>query len=253
MISEGASVLLVDEGGKKFSVKAARRMIEVGGLGVVDGNVLCASSFGDELGIGQRRFLLLKPSVRDLLEIIERRAQIMIPKDSFLVPMYLDIHSGSRVIEGGVGSGALTIVLLKAVAPEGRVISYDNRKDHSDLARRNVALTELEECWELRLDDICAADLAKEADAAVIDIPNPWDAIENIKKVLKVGGHLCSYVPNVNQLERFVTEMRHAGLKEVYSFETIQREMIVHEGGVRPSFEMLGHTGYLSVGRKMRG
>ena len=251
MISEGASVLLVDDAGKKFVIRAARRMIEVGGLGVIDGNALSESSFGDELAIGQRRFVLLRPSVRDLLGIIERKAQIMIPKDSFLVPMYLDISSGSTVVEGGVGSGALTIVLLKAVAPNGKVVSYENRKDHADLARKNVALTELERCWELRLEDVCTAELVKEADAAVIDIPNPWDAIDNIKKILKVGGHLCCYVPNANQLEQLVRSMRDTGFAEVFSFETIQREMIVHNGGVRPSFDMLGHTGYLTFGRKM--
>ena len=251
MITEGASVLLIDEAGKKFVVKASKRMLEIGGLGVIDGNVLCNASFGEELAVGQRKFVLLRPSVRDLLGIIERKAQIMIPKDSFLVPMYLDIASGSRVIEGGVGSGALTIVLLRAIAPNGKVISYENRKDHSDLARRNVALTELEKCWELRLEDVCTSELVKDVDAAVVDIPNPWDAVDNIKKALRVGGHICCYVPNANQLEDLVKKVRSAGFAEVYSFETIQREMIIHDGGVRPSFDMLGHTGYLTFGRKM--
>ena len=251
MISEGVSVLMVDEAGKKFVVKAAKRMLEVGGLGVVDGTAMCDSSFGDDLTVGKHRFVLLKPSVRDLLGIIERRAQIMIPKDSFLVPMYLDIASGSKVLEGGVGSGAMTIVLLRAIAPGGKVVSYDNRKDHSDMARKNVGLTELQGCWELRLEDVCTAELEKEFDASVIDIPNPWDAIGSIKNALRVGGHLCCYVPNANQLESLVRKMRDEGFAEVYSFETIQREMIVHNGGVRPSFDMLGHTGYLTFGRKM--
>ena len=251
MISEGVSVLLVDEAGKKYVVKAAKRMLEVGGLGVVDGTALCDLSFGDQIAIGQHRFVLLRPSVRDLLGIIERRAQIMIPKDSFLVPKYLDISSGSRVLEGGVGSGAMTIVLLKTIAPDGKVVSYDNRKDHSDMARKNVGLTELLGCWELRLEDVCTAELDKDFDAAVIDIPNPWDAVDNIKNALRVGGHLCCYVPNANQLESLVRKMRDTGFAEVYSFETIQREMIVHNGGVRPSFDMLGHTGYLTFGRKM--
>lgn len=251
MIAEDSSVLLADESGRKFIIKAAKRMLEVGGLGVIDGNALCSSSFGQELTVGQRKFVVLRPSVRDLLGMIERRAQIMIPKDSFLIPMYLDISSGSRVIEGGVGSGALTIVLLKTVAPDGRVTSYDNRKDHSELARRNIALTGLESCWELRLGDICTIELVNDVDAAVLDIPNPWDAIGNVKKALRIGGHLCCYVPNMNQLEELVRKMRDAGFSEVQSFETIQREMVVHDGGVRPSFDMLGHTGYLTFGRKM--
>ena len=183
MISEGASVLLIDEAGKKFVVKAGRRMLEVSGLGVIDGNAVCDSSFGDEIAVGQRKFVLLKPSVRDLLGIIERKAQIMIPKDSFLIPMYLDISSGSKVVEGGVGSGALTIVLLRAVCPNGKVISYENRKDHADLARKNVAMTELDKCWELKLGDVCTSELVTDADAAVLDIPNPWDAVENMRNL----------------------------------------------------------------------
>jgi tRNA (adenine57-N1/adenine58-N1)-methyltransferase len=252
MIPEGTRLLLVDQNGKKFVVKAAKHMIEVGGLGVVSGEALCNSSFGDSLVIGGRQFIILKPSVKDLLGIIERRAQVIIPKDSFMIPFYLDIGHGSRVIEGGVGSGALTVVLLKAVGPSGKVYSFETRKDFADIAKRNVALSEDESAWELKIDDICTAKLEQGVDAAVVDIPNPWDAVENIMKALRAGGHICCYVPNANQLEQAVRKMRDVGLAETIAFETLQREMVVHEGGVRPSFDMLGHTGYLAFGRKMR-
>lgn len=252
MIPDDARVLLVDSNGRKFVVKAGMQMIEVGGLGVVDGVRLHDSDFGDKLKIGSREFVLLKPSVKDLLSIIERRAQVMIPKDSFLIPLHLDLSCGSRVIEGGVGSGALTIVLLKAVAPSGRVYSYEARADYAELARRNIALSEHEANWELRIGDVCREELEHNVDAAVIDIPNPWDAVENVARALKAGGYFCCYVPNANQLEDAVKKMRAVRLDEVVAFETLQREMIVHEGGVRPSFDMLGHTGYLAFGRKMR-
>src|SRR5512136_2667210 len=100
MIEEGTRVLLVDKSGKKFVVRADMQMLEVGGLGVIDGSALCSSSYGDQMKVGAREFVILKPSVKDLLELIERRAQIMIPKDSFLVPLHLDLSCGSRVIEG---------------------------------------------------------------------------------------------------------------------------------------------------------
>lgn len=227
-------------------------MIEVSGLGVIDGDALCAASVGDAMRVGGQEFTVLKPSIRDLLGLIERRAQVMIPKDSFLVPLHLDIGSGSRVIEGGVGSGALTIVLLKVVAPTGRVYSCEIRDDYANLARRNVSMTDLSSCWDLKVADICTAELQKDVDAAVVDIPNPWDAIENVSASLRIGGHLCCYIPNVNQLDRTVRMMRDIGLSEVVAFETLQREMVVHEGGVRPSFDMLGHTGYFAFGRKMK-
>lgn len=252
MISEGTRILLIDQGGKKFLLTAAKSMIEVGGLGVIDGTALCGASIGDSITVGGRSLTVLKPSIRDLIGMIERKAQIMIPKDSFLIPLYLDISCGSRVIEGGVGSGALTLVLLKAVAPNGKVISYETRDDHATLAKRNISLSEHQSCWELRMDNICSAIIEGNVDAAIIDIPNPWDAVDNVTRALRIGGYLCCYVPNVNQLENAVRKMRACGLTEVVSFETLQREMIVHEGGVRPSFDMLGHTGYLVIGRRLR-
>lgn len=251
MIAEDTRLMLVDPNGKKFVVKAAKRMLEVGGLGVIDGTALCAAGLGDKMRIGGREFLILKPSTKDLLGIIERRAQIMIPKDSFLVPMHLDLSDGSRVIEGGVGSGALTLVLLKAVSPSGKVYSYESRQDYADIARRNVGLSENENIWQLKVDDICTAKLEENVDAVVLDIPNPWDAVENATRALKAGGYFCCYVPNMNQLESAVRKMRDVGLSEIVAFETLQREMVVHDGGVRPSFDMLGHTGYLALGRKM--
>jgi len=253
MIAQGSRVLLVSADGRKFVIKADNGMIEVRGLGVIDGNLLCESSFGRTLRIGALELTILKPSIKDLLGLIERKAQVMIPKDSFMIPLHLDISCGSKVIEGGVGSGAMTLVLLKAVAPEGKVISYENREDHASVARRNVAMSEFGGCWDLRIDDVCKAKLDEDVDAAVIDIPNPWDAVDNVKKAIRVGGYLCCYIPNANQLSDTVKKMRDAGFSEVVSFETIQREMVVHEGGVRPSFESLGHTGYLAFGRKISG
>lgn len=251
MIAEGTRLMLVDEEGRKYPVAAKRGMLEVRKLGVIDGDRLCSSSFGDRMDVGGRRFTILRPSVRDLLSVIERRAQIISPKDSFLIPLHLDLSSGSRVVEGGVGSGALTLVLLKAVSPEGTVTSYELREDHAEVARRNVEMSGLGGRWELRMGDVCTAELPQGVDAVVLDMPNPWDALPNAVRALRAGGHICCYVPNANQLEQSVRAMRDAGLGEVYSFETIQREMVVHEGGVRPSFETLGHTGYLVFGRKL--
>jgi len=251
MIVEGTKLLLLGKNGKKFAVRAAKQMVEVPGLGVVDGEGVCRASLGDRIRVGGQEFLILRPAVKDVLGMIERRAQIIISKDSFTIPMHLDLGCGSKVIEGGVGSGALTVVLLKAVGPSGRVYSYENREDYLEIARRNVRLSEGEQSWEIRLADICTADLEQEVDAAMLDIPNPWDAMDNVFRAIRTGGYIGSYIPNANQLESAVKKMRDVGLSEIVSFETLQREMVVHEGGVRPSFDMLGHTGYLAFGRKL--
>ncbi len=251
MIPEGTRLLLVDPNGRKAIVRAARQMLELGGIGVIDGTALCDASLGDRMRIGGHEFVILKPSISDILGVIERRAQIMIPKDSFPIPMHLDLSDGSRVIEGGVGSGGLTVVLLKAVSPSGKVYSYETRRDHAENARRNVLLSDHEGNWHLEIEDVCRAKLVQNVDAIVIDIPNPWDAVENASRALKLGGYFCCYVPNANQLENAVNKMREVGLADVAAFETLQREMVVHEGGVRPSFDMLGHTGYLAFGRRL--
>ncbi|MBE0518047.1 MAG: tRNA (adenine-N1)-methyltransferase [Thermoplasmata archaeon] len=252
MIAEGTKVLLIDSQDKRVIVTASRKIIEVGALGVIDGSKICDSSFGEKLGIGGRDFLIVRPSVRDILRIIERRAQIIVPKDSFLIPMYLDLGAGSKVLEAGVGSGALTIVLLKAVAPSGKVVSYDLREDHAVIAKKNVMLTDNNSIWKLRIGDICTADLEDDFDAVVLDMPNPWDALVNVTGALTIGGQICCYVPNTNQLHQTVAKMEDLGLSDIHAFETLQREMIVHEGGVRPSFDMLGHTGYMVFSRKIR-
>ena len=251
MIAEGTKLLLLGQNGKKFAVRAAKQMMDVPGLGVVDGEGVCNASLGDRVRVGGQEFLILKPGVKDVLGMIERRAQIIISKDSFMIPMHLDLGCGSTVIEGGVGSGALTVVLLKAVGPSGRVYSYETREDYVEIARRNIRLYEGEQSWEVRLADICTANLEREVDAAILDIPNPWDAMDNVFRAVRIGGYVGSYVPNTNQLESAVKKMREVGLSEVVSFETLQREMVIHDGGIRPSFDMLGHTVYLTFGRKL--
>ncbi len=252
MIEEGTRVIIVDESGRKHPVRLEKRMLQVPGLGVVDGTVLCNTEFGKELRIGTKTIVMLKPSLKDLLGIIERKAQIITSKDSFIIPLHLDIGCGNSVIEAGVGSGGLTLVLLKAVGPKGKLYSYETREDFAAVARRNVAMAEDAPAWQLMIDDVSSADLPKEVDAAVLDVPNPWDALANVTSAVRVGGHVCVYVPNANQLETAVRKMRELGLGEITAFETIQREMVVHEGGVRPSFDNLGHTGYLAFGRKIR-
>ena len=244
--------MLVDGDGRKSFLRASRSMLEVGRIGVVDGRAICDASFGDVLVVGGSEFTILKPSILDVIGSVQRKAQIMSPKDSFLVPMYLDLESGSRVIEAGAGSGALTVVLLKAVAPSGKVYSYDNREDHAKQARKNVEMSGHSACWDFKIGDICTAKLERDVDAVVLDIPNPWDAVDNVRGAIRAGGHLCCYVPNANQLDRTVRAMREADFREVYAFETIQREMVIHDGGVRPSFDTLGHTGYMAFARAFR-
>lgn len=245
--------MLIDERGGKHFVVAEPKMIEVRGLGAIDGAALCSSEVGGQLKIAGRLFDVVRPSTSDLLSLLERKAQTISAKDGFQIPMYMDLGCGSRVAEAGAGSGALTIVLLRVVAPEGAVYTYEVREDHAKVAERNVRRSEHAPCWHLRMGDVCEGIQERDLDGVVLDIPNPWDALEAASSALRAGGHVCCYVPNANQLEEAVRKMRALDLRQILAFETLQREMTVHERGVRPSSEMMGHTGYLAFARKIRG
>ncbi len=252
LIEEGTRVILIDGKGTKHFAVAERKMLEVRRLGTIDGTAICGSSFGDDIAVAGHSFRIMKPSVMDILSQMDRRAQIISPKDSFHIPMHMDLGCGSRVVEAGAGSGGLTIVLLKAVAPAGTVYTYEVREDHAKVAERNVGRSDFASCWQLRMGDVCQGIEETDLDGVVLDIPNPWDALPAAASALRVGGHVCSYVPNANQLESTVRKMREVGFQDLFAFETLQREMMVHDRGVRPSCDMLGHTGYLALARKMR-
>ena len=131
-----------------------------------------------------------------------------------------------------------------ASAP-GKIILYGEH------ALKNIRKAGLEQYVTTKLKDITKEIEEKELDAIILDIPNPWEAMENVWNSLKVGGYFCSYSPLISQVEKTVTELRKHSFIEIKTFENIQREMVVSSYGTRPSFDMLGHTGYLTFARKI--
>ncbi|OPY34552.1 MAG: tRNA (adenine(57)-N(1)/adenine(58)-N(1))-methyltransferase TrmI [Methanomassiliicoccales archaeon PtaU1.Bin124] len=249
MWTEGDIVFLLDDKGKKFWLKLERGMIKLPSLGVIDGNKIIEAGDGGCVSLAGKNFTVLSPGVSDLMEAVERGAQIIMPKDAATIVFELDLKDGDVVVEAGLGSGALTTALLHSVEPTGKVISVELREDFGDKGRRNVAKTRSKRLWTLRIGDIRTIELEQKADAVVLDMPDPWVAVDNVSRFLRSGGRLCVYVPNTNQLELVVKKMRASGFVEVKALENIQRAMEVHDMGVRPSYEMLGHTGYLAFGR----
>ena len=249
MWGEGRLIFLLDDKGKKYWMRLEKGMIKVPSLGVIDGSKLLEAGDGGIVNLAGRDFVLLSPGVSDLMEAVERGAQIITPKDAATIVFELDLKDGDVVVEAGLGSGALTTALLHSVAPHGKVISVELRDDFGDKGKRNVSRTGHQGLWSLQIGDIRKVDVKEQADAVILDMPDPWEAVENVSRFLRRGGHLCVYVPNTNQLELVVKKMRASGFVEVKALENIQRAMEVHEMGVRPSYEMLGHTGYLAFGR----
>lgn len=225
----------------------------VGRVGLVDTSGLVGQVDGARVAVGSASFTALTPTVLDRVAAIERRAQIVVPRDAALIALHADVKAGDLVVEGGAGSGALSIVLLNLLRPGGRLVTYELREDHAELARANVERAGLSGGHEIRLGDVATALEEADVDAAVLDVPEPWRAVPACRDALRPGGRFVSYSPTVGQVERTHAALGEAGLVEVRTFETLERELVVGKGGTRPSFEMLGHTGYTTVARKMSG
>jgi len=244
-------VVLVDSNYKKFIVDTDGKTDKIKGVGVIDPKILIGANYGKIFEIGNKEFYIFEPSIKDKLDSLKRKAQIILPRDAAHILMNCSIQSGQRVLESGIGSGALTIALASTVAPNGKVISYDNREDFIKHAKKNLFNANLDSLVEVKLRDVTKGIEEKDLDAIILDIPNPWNAIKHAYKSLKPGGYLCSYSPLSTQVEKTVLEIKKYDFIEINTIENIQRNIVVSEKGIRPSFNMLGHTGYLSFARKV--
>jgi tRNA (adenine57-N1/adenine58-N1)-methyltransferase len=250
-VKKDDTVVLIDQSYKKYIINVNGKTDKYKGIGVFDPSTLGGKNYGKQHQIGSKQFWILSPSLKDKLQCIKRRAQIILPRDAAQIIMNCSIEPGHTVLEAGIGSGSLTIALANFVSPKGKVISYDIREDFIKHTMKNLKMANIENLVETKIKDVTKGIDEKELDAIILDIPNPWDAVDNSWKALKTGGYLCSYSPLISQLEKTVKEIKKYSFIEVKTFENIQRKMVVSEQGTRPSFQMLGHTGYITFARKV--
>jgi tRNA (adenine57-N1/adenine58-N1)-methyltransferase len=219
-------------------------------VGVVRAESLLAS-IGKRWRVGGRSFLVLLPSIRDTVGAIRREAQIVGPKDAATLVWNCDLKPGDFVVEVGAGSGALTLTLAHAVGPTGRVVTYDLRPDFLTVARENVEASGFAGQVEFKVGDARSGIVEREADAFILDIPDPWLAIGTAAQALRPCGHFASFSPNMEQVSQTVSALREQTFVEIRSLEIIEREIVAQETGTHPSFAPLGHTGYLTFARKV--
>ena len=246
---EGEYIFLADDE-KRYWIRVSYGMMSVPSLGSVDGNKFRDADDGHSVTIAGKEFTAFRPGTVDLIGSLERGAQIIGAKDAASIIMNCDIKCGDSVLEIGAGSGSLTTALIGAVAPDGCVHTVEFREDHASRAAKNIKRTGLDKYWTCQIGDARNVDVDVKADALIMDMPDPWSALDNLEKNLRSGGRLCAYVPNINQLELTVTALRERRYYDVRAAELLERGLEVHPGGVRPAFQMLGHTGYLIFGRK---
>lgn len=198
------------------------------------------------------KFYLLKPLPSDYILYMARKTQIIYPEDAGLILMYSGIRPGSRIIEAGCGSGALTCILGSYVKPDGYVYSYDIREKSLKQAKRNISNANLTDIVSVNYGDIINDDLKlKNIDSVVLDMPQPWQAIERVKMYLRASGTLVSFSPTIEQVKKTTFALDANDFKEINTYELIKRRYQVKENATRPEVRMIGHTGYLTFARKV--
>ncbi|MCP2288252.1 tRNA (adenine-N1)-methyltransferase [Nocardia amikacinitolerans] len=198
-------------------------------------------------------YLALRPLLVDYVLSMPRGAAVIYPKDAAQIVHEGDVFPGARVLEAGAGSGALTCSLLRAVGPEGEVVSYEIRDDHAEHAVRNVErfFGERPANWSLTVGDV--ADYPGDpVDRVVLDMLAPWDALPAVSKALVPGGVLIVYVATVTQLSKVVEALREQECwTEPRSWESMVRGWHVVGLAVRPEHRMQGHTAFLVSARRL--
>jgi tRNA (adenine57-N1/adenine58-N1)-methyltransferase len=200
------------------------------------------------------KFTAFKPLLADYVLTMPRGATIVYPKDAAMIVGLADIYPGARVLEAGVGSGALTISLLRAVGPTGKVNSIERRADFAENAHSNVSnyFGEKPTNWSLSVGDLQDQNFESEYDRVVLDMLAPWECVDLAARALRPGGVFLAYVATTTQLSVTAEALKDDGrFTEPESSETLVRGWH-HEGlAVRPQQRMIGHTGFLIQSRRM--
>jgi tRNA (adenine57-N1/adenine58-N1)-methyltransferase len=202
-------------------------------------------------------YLVLRPLLTDFVLSMPRGAAVVYPKDAGQIIQWGDIFPGARVVEAGVGSGALTMSLLRAIGDHGALLSVERREDFAEIARGNVEahFGGPHPAWEIRIGDAADALLDQPVgsiDRVVLDMLAPWENIEAAAHALTPGGVFLAYVATATQLSRLAEDLRgHGGFTEPNAWETMMRTWHLEGLAVRPDHRMIGHTGFLLTSRRM--
>jgi tRNA (adenine57-N1/adenine58-N1)-methyltransferase len=240
-------------------------------IGAAEGSVVTATS--------GTAYVALRPLLADFTLAMKRGATIVYPKDAAQILAYADIFPGARVLEAGAGSGALSCWLLRAIGPDGDLVSFEARADFAEIARANVGkyFGEVPAWWRLVTGELSAPvalDLVRGTDPGdsatpddespaeqpaggwfdrvILDMVDPWENVDGAAVALIPGGLICCYVATTTQLSRIVEGLRaHGGFFEPAPWETLYRGWHVDGLAVRPDHRMIGHTGFLVTARRL--
>jgi len=248
--AEGDLALVIGQDGKRFILRLVAGAELQTHRGVLAHDHLIGAEWGttchSHLGIP---YVLLQPSLDEILLHLKRRSQIIFPKDLGYILLRLAIRPGMRIAEAGTGSGALTVALAWMVGPQGEVHSIDRRADMQELAQANVARLGLQERVVFHLLDIAGGFPITQLDALFLDLPDPQNYLLQARQALHGGGVLGAILPTANQVSSLVDGLNQQGFSQIDVCEILQRFYKTIPARLRPVDRMVAHTGYLVFAR----
>jgi len=196
------------------------------------------------------RLMAVRPTLSDFVLKMPRGAQVIYPKDLGPILMLADVFPGAHVLESGIGSGALTLALLRAIGPSGRVTGYEIRDDFARRAQSNVeGLLGTDVPLTVEVRDVYEGIDATDLDRVLLDLPEPWRVVKHAESAMHSGGILLAYLPTIGQVARLREELTGTDFGMVETLEVLQRTWHVDGQSVRPDHRMVAHTGFLTHAR----
>jgi len=196
------------------------------------------------------KLVALRPTLAEYVLEMPRGAQVIYPKDLGPILVLADVAPGARVLESGVGSGALTMALLRAVGAEGQVIGYELRDDFAQRAQSNVeGMLGSDVPLTVEVRDTYEGIDEEDLDRMLLDLPEPWQVVKHAQQALRPGGILLAYLPTIGQVARLREELDSSAFGMAQTVEILQRSWHVDGQSVRPDHRMVAHTGFLTVAR----
>jgi tRNA (adenine57-N1/adenine58-N1)-methyltransferase catalytic subunit len=215
-------------------------------IGAPEGSIVTTNRGG--------RLLALRPTFGEQVTDRKRRAQPIYPKDLGAIVVKADLAPGTRVLEAGTGTAALTLAAWRAVGPTGHVTSYELREEfHRDAIRAvEDTLGEVPPNLELKVGTVYEPIAERDVDRVLLDLPEPWLAVPHVKEALRPGGIVFAHCPNVSQVERLCNALRDArGFGLLETVELLERPWTIRGRSTRPAHRMVAHTGFLTFARRI--
>ncbi len=251
-INDGSYVLVVLNERKRWLTKAIKGKQFQTHKGFFKFDDIIGKPYGIKILTSKNAPLyIFKPIPSDLLSQVPHSSQIIYPKDAGLILLYGGISPGSKVIEAGTGSGALTSILANYVRPSGHIYTYEIREDAYKTSMKNIENLELIQYVTIKKQDASLGFDETNADSIVLDLGDPWQIIHHAYDALRASGSLSIFIPTYNQVEKVIKKLKESYFGDIIGIELIEREIQLKPEAIRPKTRMIGHTGFIIFARKM--